>query len=80
MCVFVLSLYFLRGTGEAWPGDKKYQVRPGSLIYAPEGVNHGVYNTNDKYPLQYLVFEFIDQDKMWTERGYQGKVSKASVE
>jgi len=71
-------MYFLRGTGEVRPGDKKYQVRPGSLIYAPEGVNHGIYNTSDKFPLQYLVVEFVEQDKMWTERAYQRKTGGTS--
>jgi hypothetical protein len=39
-----------------------------SLIYAREGVNHGIYNTRAKFPLQYLIFEFVEHDKMWTER------------
>lgn len=63
-------MYILRGTGEAISGDNRYKVEPGSLIYAKEGDQHGMYNTSKKYPLQYFVLEFIEHDKMWAERGY----------
>ena len=65
-------MYVLRGTGEAICGEDKYQVKPGSFIYSKEGEVHGIYNRNDKLPLQYFVLEFIEHDKMWTERGYRG--------
>jgi mannose-6-phosphate isomerase-like protein (cupin superfamily) len=63
-------MYILRGTGEAISGENRYNVQPGSLIYAKEGDDHGIYNTSDKLPLQYFVLEFIEHDKMWTEKGY----------
>ena len=63
-------MYILRGKGEAISGEDRYNVEPGSLIYAKEGDQHGIYNKSKKYPLQYLVLEFIEHDKMWTERGY----------
>ena len=65
------SMYFLRGTGEALSEGKRDKVGPGSLIYAPLDTEHGIFNTNDTYPLQYLVVEYIEHDKAWTERGYQ---------
>jgi mannose-6-phosphate isomerase-like protein (cupin superfamily) len=67
-------MYFLRGTGEVLCGNEKYNVRPGSLVYIPEGTVHAIFNTSDKFPLQYFVIEFIEQDKMWTARGYQGEI------
>jgi len=65
-------MYVLRGTGEAICGEEKYQVRPGSLIYSEEGEVHGIYNRDQTLPLQYFVLEFIEHDKMWSERGYRG--------
>jgi mannose-6-phosphate isomerase-like protein (cupin superfamily) len=62
-------MYILRGTGEAISGNSRYNVRPGSLIYAKEGDTHGIYNTSKDMPLQYFVLEFIEQDKSWIERG-----------
>jgi hypothetical protein len=47
-------------------------VKPGAFIYSKEGEIHGIYNRDIKLPLQYFVLEFIDHDKMWTERGYRG--------
>jgi mannose-6-phosphate isomerase-like protein (cupin superfamily) len=60
--------YILRGTGEVIAGDKCYKVRPGSLVYTPEGIPHTVKNTSDDTPLQYIATEFIEHDKMWSER------------
>jgi mannose-6-phosphate isomerase-like protein (cupin superfamily) len=64
-------MYVLRGTGEAICGEEKHHVKPGSCIYSKEGEIHGIYNRDDKLPLQYFVLEFIEHDKMWTERGYR---------
>jgi mannose-6-phosphate isomerase-like protein (cupin superfamily) len=63
-------MYILRGEGRAICGDENYIVTPGSLVYSREEEVHGIYNTSDKLPLQYFVLEFIEHDKMWTERGY----------
>jgi len=64
-------MYVLRGMGEAISGDERYKVEPGSLIYSKEGDIHGIYNTNELLPLQYFVLEFIEHDKMWTDRAYR---------
>jgi mannose-6-phosphate isomerase-like protein (cupin superfamily) len=68
------TLYFLRGWGEALSEDVRFKVRPGSFVYTPEGATMGIFNTNETYPLQYLCMEFTEQDKGWSDRGYQGKV------
>ena len=69
------TAYFMRGVGEMLAGDTWYKVRPGSLIYVEEGENHAIRNTSEKgYPLHYFVMEYVEQDKMWSERGYRGKV------
>jgi len=65
------TMYFLRGEGEALSEDIRHKVRPGSFIYTPVDANHGIYNTHTSIPLEYLVIEFIEHDKAWTERGYQ---------
>ena len=64
-------MYILRGEGRAVCDKDSYMVSPGSLVYSREGDVHGIYNTSDKLPLQYFVLEFIEHDKMWTERGYR---------
>jgi len=64
-------MYVLRGTGEAVTGNSRYEVKPGSLVYAKEGETHGIYNTSPTYPLQYFVLEFIEHDRAWTEKGLQ---------
>ena len=61
--------YFLRGTGEVLSGDTWVKVRPGSLVYTGEGVQHAVKNTSQGLPLQYVAFEFTKQDESWTEMG-----------
>ena len=64
-------MYVLRGTGEAVTGNSRYEVKPGSLIYAKEGETHGIYSTSPTHPLQYFVLEFIEHDRAWTEKGLQ---------
>jgi mannose-6-phosphate isomerase-like protein (cupin superfamily) len=61
--------YFLRGNGEVFSGKKRVKVRPGSLVYTPEGVPHSIINTNEIHPLQYVAFEFTRQDESWNEMG-----------
>jgi len=69
------TAYFMCGTGEMRVGDERYKVRPGSLVYVEEGETHAIRNTSEKgYPLHYFVMEYVEQDKMWSGRGYQGKV------
>ena len=60
-------MYVLRGKGVAVSEGEPYDVQPGSFLYTPEGEIHGIRET--KETLQYIVVEFIEQDKMWTERG-----------
>ena len=61
-------VYVLRGEGEALSGKETHKVRPGSLVYTPEGEVHSVRNTHESLPLQYICIEFIDHEKMWAER------------
>jgi mannose-6-phosphate isomerase-like protein (cupin superfamily) len=68
------TMYFLRGTGEAVSEDVRFKVRPGSFVYTPEGKTMGIFNTHTVYPLQYLCMEFMEQDKGWSARGYQGSI------
>ncbi|TFH16055.1 cupin domain-containing protein [Candidatus Bathyarchaeota archaeon] len=61
--------YILRGAGEILSGDKWIKVKPGSLVYTREGVQHAVKNSSGEHPLQYIAFEFTKQDESWTEMG-----------
>lgn len=65
--------YILRGTGEVMSGDEWVKVRPGSLVYTEESVQHAVKNTSEDLPLQYIAFEFTRQDESWTEMGHKEK-------
>ncbi len=44
-------MIFISGHGRAWLGDEEYQVKPGTVMYAPPGVPHKTLNTGDT-PLQ----------------------------
>lgn len=69
------TCYFMRGSAEMIIGDKRYKLRPGSLAYIEKDEIHAIRNTSEKgHPMHYLVLSYIEQDKMWSERGYQGKV------
>ena len=71
------TAYFMRGAGEMRVGDEWFEVRPGSLVYSEEAAIHAIKNTNEKgYPLQYYVMEYVEQDKMWRQRGYSEKIPK----
>jgi mannose-6-phosphate isomerase-like protein (cupin superfamily) len=63
--------YILRGEGEVICDGEKHKVRAGSLVYIPEGDAHSIHNTHQNLPLQYLVLEFIEHEKMWAERSLQ---------
>jgi len=65
------TMYFLRGNAEVLSEGRREKVRPGSLIYTPVDVTHGIFNTDTKIPVEYYVLEYIEHDKAWTERGYQ---------
>lgn len=70
------TAYFLRGEGEMLVGETWYKVRPGSLVYAEEGAIHGIRNAmGDGYSLQYYVMEYTEQDKMWSLRGHNPKIT-----
>lgn len=66
--------YILRGTGEVLSGEEWIKVKPGSLVYTGEGVKHAVKNSSQKYPLQYVAFEFTKQDESWSEMGYMKRL------
>jgi len=36
-------LYVLEGEGWAYIGDKKFEAKPGDLVYCPAGVEHGFF-------------------------------------
>ena len=60
-------IYVLRGRGEANSDGENFRIGPGSMIYTPEGAVHGIQKVEET--IQYLVVEFVDQPKMWRERG-----------
>jgi mannose-6-phosphate isomerase-like protein (cupin superfamily) len=64
-------MYVINGKGEAVSVDTGYNVRPGYLVYAPEGQTHGIYDTSSKPPLQHIVLAFTKHDRAWTEKGLQ---------
>jgi len=53
-------LYVLRGEGEIESGGERKKVKPGTLVYTPAGVLHGIWNTSRTDNMQYMVIEFID--------------------
>lgn len=70
------TAYFMRGVGEMRVGDEWFNVRPGSLVYSEEGAVHAIRNTSEEgHPLQYYVMEYTEQDRMWSLRGYDPKIS-----
>lgn len=69
-------LYCLRGLGEfmgGLEGGELRDARPGSFGYVSAGALHGIWHSTSDV-LQYICMEFIEHDKSWTERGYQGEV------
>ena len=66
------TAYFMCGTGEMRSGDNWYKVRPGSLVYVEEGDTHEIRKTGEK-PIHYFVMEYVEQDKMWSNRGFQAE-------
>ena len=60
-------IYVLRGRGEANSDGESFRVGPGSMIYTSEGAVHGIQKIDET--IQYIVVEFVDQTKMWRERG-----------
>ena len=72
------AMYFLGGEGVAIADNVEYDVRAGSFTYTPEGGIHGIENPHSSLPLHYFVLEFIEHDKMWTEKGYIGDDWKPS--
>jgi quercetin dioxygenase-like cupin family protein len=62
------TAYFLSGEGRVLTGGKWYDVRPGTLAYVEEDMNHAIRRKDDK-PFQYFVMEYTEQDKMWRKRG-----------
>jgi mannose-6-phosphate isomerase-like protein (cupin superfamily) len=64
-------MYILRGKGIAFSDGESHEIGPGSMLYTPEGSIHGIRTVEE--PIQYLVAEFIDHPKMWSERGLPGE-------
>lgn len=58
-------MYQLSSEGELDADGKKVKTRPGSFIYTPEGEMHGINNTHDRFPMQYVLVEFVDHEETW---------------
>jgi len=65
------TCYFMRGTGRMLTGETWHDVRPGSLVYVEEGEVHEIIDTSEEGPVQYTCTEYMEQDKMWSQRGFQ---------
>jgi hypothetical protein len=52
--------------GLAFSDGESHEIGPGSMVYTPEGAIHGIRIVEE--PIQYIVTEFIDHPKMWSER------------
>ncbi len=50
------AIYILEGSGRMHVGDRVEEVRPGTAVYVPPGVEHSVENTGAK-PIK-LVYAF----------------------
>ena len=59
-------MYVLEGRGIVFSDGETFKVSPGSMVYTPEGAVHGIRSVEEA--LVYLVVEFVDQAKMWSER------------
>ncbi|MBQ03220.1 hypothetical protein CL673_00695 [Candidatus Bathyarchaeota archaeon] len=57
-------MYQLSSTGELDSDGDKVRTRPGSFIYTPEGEMHSVNNTHEKFPMQYVLVEFVDHEQV----------------
>lgn len=64
------TAYFMRGTGRMLSGDEWHDFRPGTLVYTEEGAKHAI---RCDHPAQYFVIEYVEQDRMWSQRGYSGR-------
>ncbi len=47
-------IFVVEGDGKAILGGKETTVKPGDLIFIPQGLNHNVVNLNAKKPLKIL--------------------------
>jgi uncharacterized cupin superfamily protein len=47
--------HVLSGEGEYLVGDKKYSLRPGSTVFAPPGIPHGVRNTGKESLVMFSI-------------------------
>jgi len=57
-------VYVLKGEGEVSSEPDTHNVRAGSSVYTPEGNLRGIHNTHERLPLQYIIAQFVDRDKM----------------
>jgi len=69
------TAYFMAGTGKMRSGDDVFDLKPGTLVYVEELSDHWIKRDQESgQPLHYFVMEYTEQDKMWSGRGFQGKV------
>jgi quercetin dioxygenase-like cupin family protein len=60
-------MYVLMGRGVAFSDGESHEISSGSMVYTPEGAVHGIRSVEET--LVYLVVEFVNQARMWSERG-----------
>lgn len=63
------TCYFMFGKGKMLSGEEWYDVGPGSLIYVQEAEAHEIKSDKNEQ-LNYVCLEYMEQDKMWRNRGY----------
>lgn len=59
-------LYLLRGEGEMETGGKREKIRPGTLVYSPDHIPHGMWNTSNIDNMEYMVIEFNELRKRFS--------------
>ena len=58
-------IYQLSSEGELNSEGKRVKTRPGSFIYTPAGEMHSINNKHDRFPMQYVLVELVDHEKIW---------------
>ena len=58
-------MYLLSSEGELDSDGEKVETRPGSFIYTPEGKMHSINNKHERFPMQYVLVELVDHEKIW---------------
>ncbi len=51
-----VTVILLRGNGALWIGDRKLELKPGSIVTIPRGVPHSFTNQSQQTAVAYAVF------------------------